>query len=193
MKHSKSLENKTPSDTHWRVQLVCKKAQALAVLKGIADLPLLRTLMAIRQKSREPSFSEVMDSFCKFDNFKNPFATITSLSELCFRIRRVISINYERVKKVISINYGSSTISWKPWKWVRLDLIFSMWYIYINSNQNPLTKFTSSSRSTKFKDVLPWNISQLEFTKQAKVPNKHSVVQFDLIIQIVEIFLNCRH
>ena len=30
---------------------------------GIADLPLLRTLLAIRQKSRESSFWEVMDSF----------------------------------------------------------------------------------------------------------------------------------
>ena len=30
---------------------------------GIADLPLLRTLLATRQKSREPSFWEVMDSF----------------------------------------------------------------------------------------------------------------------------------
>ena len=29
---------------------------------GIADLPLLRTLLAIRQKSREPSFRQVMDS-----------------------------------------------------------------------------------------------------------------------------------
>ena len=30
---------------------------------GIADLPLLRTLLAIRQKSREPNFWEVIDSF----------------------------------------------------------------------------------------------------------------------------------
>ena len=30
---------------------------------GIVDLYLLRTLLAIRQKSREPSFWEVMDSF----------------------------------------------------------------------------------------------------------------------------------
>ena len=30
---------------------------------GIADLPLLRTLLAICQKSREPSLWEVMDSF----------------------------------------------------------------------------------------------------------------------------------
>ena len=32
-------------------------------LGNIADLPLLRTLLAIRQKFREPSFWEVMDSF----------------------------------------------------------------------------------------------------------------------------------
>ena len=30
---------------------------------GIADLPLLKTLLAIRLKPREPSFWEVMDSF----------------------------------------------------------------------------------------------------------------------------------
>ena len=30
---------------------------------GIADLPLLRTLLGIYQKSREPSFWEVMDAF----------------------------------------------------------------------------------------------------------------------------------
>ena len=30
---------------------------------GIADLPLLRTLLAIHQKSRQPSFWEVIDSF----------------------------------------------------------------------------------------------------------------------------------
>ena len=32
--------------------------------------------------------------------------------------------------------------------------------IYINSNLNPLTKFTSS-RSTTFRDILPYNISQM--------------------------------
>ena len=42
-----------------------------------------------------------------------------------------------------------------------LDLILTMRDIYINSNQNPLTKFISSSRSTEFKDILPWNISQM--------------------------------
>ena len=33
---------------------------------GIADLPLLRTLLAIRQKSRERSFWKVIDSFVLF-------------------------------------------------------------------------------------------------------------------------------
>ena len=69
---------------------------------GIADLPLLRTLLAIRQKSREPSLA-----YAKLGSFKNPFAMITSLSELCFRFR--IFILLVQTKKVISMNYGSST------------------------------------------------------------------------------------
>ena len=44
---------------------------------------------------------------------------------------------------------------------MRLDLIPSMRDIYINSNLNLLTTFTSSNRSTKYKNVLPWNISQM--------------------------------
>ena len=65
------------------------------------------------------------------------------------------------MKKVISMNYGSRTSSWKLWRWVRLDLKFSVRDIYINSNLNPLTKYTSSRRSTKLKDILQWNISQM--------------------------------
>ena len=98
-------------------------------------------------------------SMCKFGSFKNPFATITSLFELYFRFRRFILL--VQTKKVISMNYGSSTSSWKPWRWMRLDLIFSMRDIYIISNLNPLTKFTSKihGKSIEFKDILPWNIS----------------------------------
>ena len=53
---------------------------------GIADLPLLRTLLAIYQKFREPSFWKVMDSF-------------------------VLLILLEQTKKMISMNYGSSASS----------------------------------------------------------------------------------
>ena len=81
------------------------------------------------------------------------------LRELCFRIRRFILL--VQTKIVISMDYGSSTRSWKPWRWMRLDLIFSMRDIYINSNLNLLTKFPTSNRSTKLKDILPWNISQV--------------------------------
>ena len=92
-------------------------------------------------------------SICKFGSFKNPFATNASLSELYFIFRRFILL--VQTKKVISMNYGSSTSSWKPWRWGLT------WYMrdegddegYIHqSNLNRLTKLTSSSRSTEFKD-----------------------------------------
>ena len=60
------------------------------------------------------------------------------------------------MKKVTSINYDSSTNSCKSWGWVRLTL--TMRDTYINPNLNSLTNFTSSNKSTGFKDILPWNI-----------------------------------
>ena len=50
---------------------------------GIADLPLLRTLLAMYQKPQEPSFREVLRLFCfiriwKFWSIKNSFAVITN-------------------------------------------------------------------------------------------------------------------
>ena len=109
----------------------------------------------------------------KFGSFKNPFATITSLPatitslpatitslpELYFRFRRfILSV---QMKKVISMNEDSCTSGWKPWRWVRLDLIFTTWDTYTNSNLNPLSKFTSMSRSTESKVIFIWNISQM--------------------------------
>ena len=67
-----------------------------------ADLPSLRTLLPIRQNGLF-----CFSSICKFDSFKNPLATITSLSELYFRFKRFILL--VQTKKVISMNYGSST------------------------------------------------------------------------------------
>ena len=54
---------------------------------------------------------------------------------------------------------------------MRPDLIFSMRGIYINSNPNPTTKFTSSSRTTELKDILPWNIS-LMITKTIPISTR---------------------
>ena len=77
------------------------------------------------------------------------------------RLRKLKIYSSGTNKKVISMNYDSSTSCWKPWRWVRLDLIFSMRDIYIISSLNPLTKFTSISISTELKDILLWTISQM--------------------------------
>ena len=77
----------------------------------------------------------------------------------CFRVRRFILLI--QAKKMISMSYGHSTGIWKQWRWVKFAVIFVMRNTYINSNLNLLTKFTSSSRSTKFKDILLWSISQM--------------------------------
>ena len=70
------------------------------------------------------------------------------------------------------MNYGSSTSSSKPWRWARLDLAFTVRYIYTSFPTwvNPLTKFNSSSRSTEFKDILPWNISE-KIAKTTEFPD----------------------
>ena len=44
---------------------------------------------------------------------------------------------------------------------MRLDLILMIRDTYVDSNLNILTKFTSRSRSTELKDILPWSISQI--------------------------------
>ena len=39
-----------------------------------------------------------------------------------------------------------------------INLNFMTGDVYINSYPDPLTKFSTSSRSTNFKDILPWNM-----------------------------------
>ena len=132
--------------------------------RGIADLPLLRTLLAICQKSRESSSWEVTDSFVSVAYVSLAALRtllqwlLTSLSEIYFRFRRFILL--VQTKILIFVNYGSSTSCRKPWRWVRLELILTMREMYINSNLNPLTKFFRRSRSTELKDILTWNMSQ---------------------------------
>ena len=124
-------------------------------------------------------------SICKFGSFKNPFATITSLSELYFRIGRFILLI--QTTKMISMNYDSRASSWKPWGWVRLDLVFSMKDIYIYSSLSLLTKFTSSSRSTEFKDIMPWNISQM-ITKT--VPISTRIVTSNAMKRVIPLWID---
>ena len=51
--------------------------------------------------------------------------------------------------------------------------------IYINSNLNPLGKSTSSSRSAEFKDILPWNISQI-ITKTIPMINFRNLTKLQM-------------
>ena len=59
------------------------------------------------------------------------------------------------------------SVQMQKW-WLRLNLMRD---IYINSNMHPLTKFPRSSRSTEFKDIFSWNISQM-ITKTAPTSTK---------------------
>ena len=82
------------------------------------------------------------------------------------------------------MNYGSSTSRWKPWWWVRFDLLFPMRDIYINSNLN--TEFTKSSRRSSFKYILPWTISQM-ITKNVPISTRIVIsysVQWDIPLWI---------
>ena len=73
---------------------------------------------------------------------------------------------------------------------MRVDLIFSMRDIYINSSLDPLTKFTSSSRSTKLKDILPWSISHM-ITKTISISTK-VVISYAMKATILSEFPNGR-
>ena len=86
---------------------------------GIADLPLLRTPLAIRQKSREPRFWEVsfvlkylsfvLLAYPSLADSRTLLQGLLACLNLYFRIRRFILL--EKTKKLISMNYGSSTSS----------------------------------------------------------------------------------
>ena len=129
---------------------------------------MLRILLAIRQKSQEPRFWEVINSFVVL-----VYASLAALRNLSFRFRRFTLL--VKTKKVISMNYGSSRSSWKPWRWMRLDLILTMKDIYIDSSLNLLKKFTSNSWSSKFKDTLSLKISQM-ITKTAPISTRIVII-----------------
>ena len=123
--------------------------------RGIADSSIEHYWQFAKSHESLPIFWEVMDSFVLLEY--SSLAAQEPFSNDYFGFRRFILL--VQMKKVISMNYGSCTSSWKPWRLVRLDLILTVRDIYINSKLNSLTKFTSS-KSTDFKDIFPWNISQ---------------------------------
>ena len=73
----------------------------------IADLSLLRTLLAICQVVRAKFLGVILffNSISKFGGFKNGFAIITGLSELHFHL---IFVLFAQMREIISTAYGSS-------------------------------------------------------------------------------------
>ena len=79
----------------------------------------------------------------------------TSLSELYFRVRRFIPL--VRTKKS-----GFSEL-WQQHKQLKTMEMREAWPDIYDEGYITYThtKFTSSSRNTQFKDIFPWNISQM--------------------------------
>ena len=123
--------------------------------RGIADLSLLRTLLAIHRKSWEPSVWKVLNSIVlvAYASLAASRTLLQWLACLNFTLDSADLFCWFKQTKNISMSYSSSIRSWKPWRWERFDPILTMMDIYINCKLNPLTKFTSSSRSTEFKDI----------------------------------------
>ena len=71
---------------------------------GIADLPLLRTLLAIRQKSREPSFWEVMDSFVLV-----AYASLAASRTLLQRLLACLNFKFRRFILLIRFKLSSNS------------------------------------------------------------------------------------
>ena len=178
------LEGKTDKDTHViKIRVFIKvfikqfcfiryRPQRHQTIEwgGIADLPLLRTLLAIRQRSWEPIFWEVMGSFVLLAHERLAAArTVLQRLLACLNFTlesEDLSFWYKRKCDFYEL-WQQRTSNWKPWRWVRLDLVLSMRDIYINSNLNLLTKLTSSRRSTEFKDIC--SICGCNFPRYSKI------------------------
>ena len=114
-------------------------------------------------------------SICNFASFKYPFAMITSLSELCFWFRRFTLL--VQTIKVIPMSYGSSTSSWKPGRWVRIELLFRMRVIYISSNLKPLTKLMEMHRLWSSRRVPFESLATAEAYQVARIHLRWRVLQ----------------
>ena len=89
-----------------------------------------------------------------FRSLRNPFARVSSLSQLPFRCRRFILL--AKTKSAIFVSYGGSKGSCKLLRWTRLNLTFRKSDISINLNFNSVSAeeaimtFTLSSDRSSF-------------------------------------------
>ena len=123
----------------------------------------------------------LFNSICKFGIFKNPFAMVTCLSDIYFRLRRFLllvktkkSNFYELWQQHRQLKTIEMTEAW--------PIILTMSNIYISSNPNPLTNFTSSSRRIEFKDIHPWNISHM-ITKTIPISTRIAIRKWHNVLR----------
>ena len=76
---------------------------------GIADLPLLKTLLAICQKSQEPSFWEIMDSFVLL-----AYASLAASRTLLQRL--VACLNFTLESEDLSLWYKQKSDFYELWQ-----------------------------------------------------------------------------
>ena len=121
-------------------------------------------------------------SICKFGHLKNPFAMITSLSELY--IQEIYSDFYEL---------------WQQYKQQKTIEMSEAWpdtqMRDINSNLNPITKFTSISRNAEFKDIIPWNYLNQHKNHSIHHANRHRLCDKTRhpIVSLMESWRKLRH
>ena len=124
------------------------------------DMPLMRTRLAIHQKSRGPSFWQVMDTFVLLT-----YGSLAALRTLLLRLLACLNFTlesedlsfwYKRKKWFLWIMTTGQAVESLKDEW-GLTWYF-LWGIHKSSHSQ---KFISSSRSTKFNNILPWNISQM--------------------------------
>ena len=132
---------------------------------GIPNVPSLRTLLAIRQEFRELSFWEVMHSFV--------LLAYSSLAASRTRLQRVLAcLNFTLGSEDLFCWYKRKT--WFLWTMAAAQAAenhgddrglvrYFRWGIYtsILTLTYSQDRFTNSSRSTEFKDILPWDIFEM--------------------------------
>ena len=126
----------------------------------IENLPLQRTLLAIHKKSQDLSFCKKINLFVLL-----AYATLAASATLLQQLLACCNVTLDSEDLFcwyFCMNYGSSTSSWKPWRWVRFDLIL-WWGIYTSipiwtHSQNSLAAVeTPSSKTSSYGTSLKWS------------------------------------
>ena len=98
----------------------CRRQHLSLNRAGIADLPLLRTLLTIRLKFQEPSFWEVMDALVLLANANLTASRTLLLACLNFTLNsQIYSVGTCKKWTMMKYNHGSGTSSW-------LDLVLDL-------------------------------------------------------------------